>query len=72
MNGAGAKTEGDRESQAGSPELHAGLELTNREIMTWAEIKCWKLNWLSPPGAQTFNFLNSTFLECVSDECAFG
>ena len=27
-----------------------GLELTTREIMTWAETKCWMLDWLSHPG----------------------
>lgn len=46
MNGAGAEREGDTESEAGSrlwavsTELDAGLELTNREIMTWAEVGC--------------------------------
>ena len=44
MNGEGAEREGDTESEAGSrlwaisPEPHAGLELTNREIVTWAEV----------------------------------
>ena len=32
-------------------EPDAGLKLTNREIMTWAEIKSWPLNQLSHPGA---------------------
>ena len=32
MNGAGA------EREAISPEPDAGLELTDREIMTWAEV----------------------------------
>ena len=41
MNGGGAEREGDTESEAGSrlratsPEPDAGLELTEREIMTW-------------------------------------
>ena len=44
MNGGGAEREGDTESEAGSrlraisPEPNAGLELTNREIMTWVEV----------------------------------
>ena len=44
MNGEGAEREGDTESEAGSglwaisPEPDAGLELTDREIMTWAEV----------------------------------
>ena len=44
----------ERESQAGSvlsarSELDVGLELTNREIMTWAEIKSLTLNQLNHP-----------------------
>ena len=41
MNGGGAEREGDTESEAGSrlwairPEPVAGLELTDREIVTW-------------------------------------
>ena len=44
MNGGGAEREGDTESEAGSrlwaisPEPDAGLELTDREIMTGAEV----------------------------------
>ena len=44
MNGGGAEREGDAESEAGSrlwaisPEPYAGLELTDREIVTWAEV----------------------------------
>ena len=44
MNGAGAETEGDTESEAGSrlwaisPEPFAGLEPMNSEIVTWAEV----------------------------------
>ena len=42
--GRGREREGDAESEAGSrlravdPEPDAGLKLTNREIMTWAEV----------------------------------
>ena len=41
MSGEGAEREGDTESDAGSrlraisPEPDVGLELTNREIVTW-------------------------------------
>ena len=44
MNGGGAEREGDTESETGSrlwavsTEPDAGLELTDREIMTWAEV----------------------------------
>ena len=43
MSWGGAEREGDTESEAGSrlravsTEPDAGLQLTNREIMTWAE-----------------------------------
>ena len=41
MNGGGAEREGDTKSETGSrlraisPESDAGLELTDREIVTW-------------------------------------
>ena len=44
MNRGGAEREGDTESEAGSrlwaisPEPDSGLELVNREIVTWAEV----------------------------------
>ena len=44
MNGGGAEREGDTEPKAGSrlwaisPEPDAGLELTDRETVTWAEV----------------------------------
>ena len=44
MNGGGAEREGVTESEAGSrlwagsPEPDAGLELMDREIVTWAEV----------------------------------
>ena len=44
MNGGGAEREGDTESKAGSrlravsPEPDAGLELTDREIVTWLKL----------------------------------
>ena len=45
MNGRGAEREGDTESKAGSrlravsTEPDAGLEPTDREIVTWAEVR---------------------------------
>ena len=47
----GAESEGERERIPS--RLHTvsvGLEPTNHEIMTWAEIKNQALNWLSHPG----------------------
>ena len=42
-----------------STEPNVGLDLMDREIMTWAEIKCQMLNQLSHPGApHTFTVLN--------------
>ena len=44
MNGGGAEREGDTEPETGSrlwaisPEPDAGLKLTDREIVTWAEV----------------------------------
>ena len=44
MNGGGAEREGNTQSEAGSrlwaisPEPDAGLELADREIVTWAEV----------------------------------
>ena len=44
MNGGGSEREGDTEPKVGSrlravsTEPDAGLELTDREIMTWAEV----------------------------------
>ena len=41
-----------------STETDVGLKLTNRDIMTWAEIKSWTLNRLSHPGAPySINFV---------------
>ena len=45
MNGGGSGREGDTESETGprlwavSTEPDVGLELTDREIMTWAEVR---------------------------------
>ena len=51
----GAEREGKKESEAGSTlpvqRPNEGLEPTNREIVTWAEIKGGMLNQLSHPGA---------------------
>ena len=46
MNEGGSEREGDTESETGSrvwavsTEPDAGLKLTDREIMTWAEVGC--------------------------------
>ena len=40
-----------------STEPDVGLELTNHEIMTWAEIKSLTLNQLSHPGAPVLTIL---------------
>ena len=71
MSGGGAERKGDTESEAGSrlwavsTEPNAGLELTNLEIMTWAEVGC-LTNWatqtpreshvLTEPASHTKNF----------------
>ena len=39
-----------------SAEPDRGLWLTKQEIMTWAEIKGQRLNWLSHPGAPMFSY----------------
>ena len=40
--------------------FHAGFEPTNHEIVIWANIKSWTLNWLSHPGIpQVFLFKNA-------------
>ena len=50
MNGGRSEREGDTESETGlrlwavSTEPDAGLELTDREIMTWAEVG-YLTNW---------------------------
>ena len=65
MNGGGAEREGDTQSEAGSrlwaisPEPHAGLELTDREIMTWAEVRC-STNWATQ--VPVFLFSNTGLL----------
>ena len=62
--GEGQREEGDTESKAGSrlwavsTELDAGLELTNREIMTWAEVGR-LTDWATQaPQSTLFFFLN--------------
>ena len=54
--------EGQRGRERIPSRLHAvstdpdvGLESTNHEIMTWAEIKSQRLNWLSHPGTPMTN-----------------
>ena len=60
MNRGGPEREGDTESETGSrlwavsTEPDAGLELTDREIMTWAEVGC-----LTDWATQVPRFVNS-------------
>ena len=67
--------EGERESKAGcetiSVEPDAGLELTNREIMTWAEIKSWTLNLLSHSGAPITILFYFYFIIIFLNVCLF-
>ena len=54
----------ERESQADSilcMEPDVGLDCTNHEIMTRAEIKSWTLNQLNHPGAPEYCILNGTW-----------
>ena len=59
----GAEREGDTESEAGfrlwavSTEPVEGLELVNREIMTWAEVGC-LTNWATQVPLYFFFFNN--------------
>ena len=58
MNREGAERE--REIENPKQVLHCQCrvccgELTNCEIMTWAETKSWMLNWLSHPGSPTYH-----------------
>ena len=58
MSGGGAEREGDTESEAGSrvwavsTEPDAGLELTDWEIMTWAEVRR-STNWATQVPRET-------------------
>ena len=73
MNGGGAEREGDTDSEAGSrlwavsTEPNAGLELTNCEIMTWAEVGC-STNWATQaPRQYPLYEANKTDLVLISD-----
>ena len=63
MNGGGAEREGDTESETGSrlwaisPEPDAGLELTDREIVTWAEVGH-LTDWATQAPQNTHHFLH--------------
>ena len=47
----GRERERENPKQAVSTEHDAIINHTNCEIMTWAKVKGWMLNWLSQPGA---------------------
>ena len=59
-SGGGAESEGENPKRASSPLPHVGLELVNREITTWAEIKSQMLRRLSRPGAPSASSSNNT------------
>ena len=71
VSGGGAEREGDTESEAGSrswavsTEPEAGLELTDREIMTWVEVER-LTNWATQ--VPRYQFLSNrdypTLLKC--------
>ena len=68
IGGGGAEREGDAESQAGprvwdvSTEPDVGLEPTDREIMTWAEIEG-LTDWATQvPKAFIFSFANGFYI----------
>ena len=50
MSGGRAEREGERKIPSRLRTDSLGLDLMNREIMTWAEIKSPTLNRLSHPG----------------------
>ena len=64
MNGGGAEREGDTELEAGSrlwaisPEPDAGLELTNHEIVTWAEVGR-STDWATQAPHDSLHFLKT-------------
>ena len=67
MNGGGAEREGDTESEAASrlwaisPEPDTGLELTNCEIVTWAEVGR-STDWATQAPLNTFLMVSSQIL----------
>ena len=72
MNGGGAERDGDTESEAGSrlwaisKEPDAGLKLTDREIVTWAEVGR-LTDWATqaPPKLPIFKVYNMMYLYVV-------
>ena len=52
-------------------EPRAGLELTNREIMTGAKIKSWMLNQLSHPGAPSAAIFKNEQILRLTKQTAF-
>ena len=73
MNRGGAEREGDTESEAGSrlwavsTEPDAGLELTDREIMTWAEVVR-STDWATQAHPQAL-FFQIAFLKFADSWC---
>ena len=66
MNGGGSEREGDTESETGSrlwaisTEPDAGLELMNREIVTWAEVGR-LTDWATPAPKNPLGFKDGWF-----------
>ena len=60
MNGGGAEFEAGSRLWAVSTEPDAGLELTNREIMTWAKVGR-LTNWATQVPQEFFLFKTYTF-----------
>ena len=76
MSRGGAERDGDTESEAGSrpwalnPEPNVGLELMNREIMTWAEVRCSTDRATQAPQKLT-NFKVAELMDLLSNASAF-
>ena len=72
MSGGGAEREGDTESEAGSrlwavsTEPDAGLELTNREIVTWAEVGR-STDWATQAPQDSLNFNKLELIKWVDE-----
>ena len=78
-NGGGAEREGDTESEAGSrlwtdsTEPDAGLELTDREIVTWAEVGR-STDWATqePLMITIFKHSSGLFVRILTEEILYG
>ena len=70
MSGGGSERQGNTESEAGSrvravsTEPDAGLEPTNREIMTWAEVGC-STHWATQAPANYILLYGEFYAYCI-------